>query len=339
MSASFLSKEELDALLHALPAADAADGEGYAATAEWLCRAVDRALGAVELRLGGLTVCECSLVSAGALAFQTRGQAFLWLLLVDGRVVGPGAARIGQTLLDQLRAHDPRQVERRFVTALAAAMSEVAGRRIELRSEMRSIQEALPPFLAAEPELVYIGIGADRPLLELALPLDVAAELADTVGRGERVPAVDHEAAAGVDVDVAEPAPPEAEAVVEIATEPLVEPEAAATAPVPELPNDDALARLRPIEVPRTVVQSPPGPRLNWLREVKTSIRVELGHAELRVAELMRLQPGATIELTPQPGNLAKLYIDDQLIARGDPIRLPDGRITVRLVEINEPEG
>jgi flagellar motor switch protein FliN len=74
--------------------------------------------------------------------------------------------------------------------------------------------------------------------------------------------------------------------------------------------------------------------------DVPLNITVELGRAELPLAEVLALKPGSVVELDRFPGEPLDLYANGRLVARGEIIVLNDifgFRITDIL--INQPEG
>jgi flagellar motor switch protein FliN/FliY len=78
--------------------------------------------------------------------------------------------------------------------------------------------------------------------------------------------------------------------------------------------------------------RSPAAPRLN-VDNVPVKISAVLGRKRISVAELMRLEPGAVIELDRRVGEPIDLYVNDRLVARGELV-LVDGVLGVTMTEI-----
>lgn len=71
----------------------------------------------------------------------------------------------------------------------------------------------------------------------------------------------------------------------------------------------------------------PPGLSLGNLAamlDVPLKITVELGRAELPLAEVLALKPGSVVELDRFPGEPLDLYANGRLVARGEIIVLND---------------
>lgn len=70
-----------------------------------------------------------------------------------------------------------------------------------------------------------------------------------------------------------------------------------------------------------------PGVNLSSLAamlDVPLKITVELGRAELPLAEVLALKPGSVVELDRLPGEPLDLYANGRLVARGEIIVLND---------------
>lgn len=70
-----------------------------------------------------------------------------------------------------------------------------------------------------------------------------------------------------------------------------------------------------------------PGPNLGNLTamlDVPLRLTVELGRAELPLAEVLALKPGSVVELDRFPGEPLDLYANGRLVARGEIIVLND---------------
>lgn len=69
------------------------------------------------------------------------------------------------------------------------------------------------------------------------------------------------------------------------------------------------------------------------LRDVEVEITVEIGRTRRRIADVLRLQPGQTIELSKVAGEPVDIYVNDQLLGRGEAVVLGD-RYGVRITEL-----
>lgn len=69
------------------------------------------------------------------------------------------------------------------------------------------------------------------------------------------------------------------------------------------------------------------------LRDVEVEITVEIGRCRKRIAEVLRLAPGQTLELGKAAGEPVDIYVNDQLLGRGEAVVLGD-RYGVRITEL-----
>jgi flagellar motor switch protein FliN len=69
------------------------------------------------------------------------------------------------------------------------------------------------------------------------------------------------------------------------------------------------------------------------LRDVEVQITIEIGRTRRRIAEVLRFQPGQTIELSKSAGEPVDIYVNDQLLGRGEVIVLGD-RYGVRITDL-----
>ena len=67
--------------------------------------------------------------------------------------------------------------------------------------------------------------------------------------------------------------------------------------------------------------------------DIPVKISTVLGHAAVRVSNLMKLGRGAVIELDRKIGEPIDLYVNDRLVARGE-LKVSDGRLGVTMTEI-----
>ncbi|MEN6548397.1 MAG: flagellar motor switch protein FliN [Armatimonadia bacterium] len=77
-------------------------------------------------------------------------------------------------------------------------------------------------------------------------------------------------------------------------------------------------------EVPALAAGRPDLANLAAMLDVPLRITVELGRAELPLAEVLALKPGSVVELDRFPGEPLDLYANGRLVARGEIIVLND---------------
>lgn len=72
---------------------------------------------------------------------------------------------------------------------------------------------------------------------------------------------------------------------------------------------------------------------LQAVYDIPLKISAILGHAELKVNQILKLNKGAVVELDKKVGDAIDICINDKLVARGE-IVLVDNKIGVTLTEI-----
>lgn len=77
-------------------------------------------------------------------------------------------------------------------------------------------------------------------------------------------------------------------------------------------------------EAPALATEHPDLANLAAMLDVPLRITVELGRAELPLAEVLALKPGSVVELDRFPGEPLDLYANGRLVARGEIIVLND---------------
>lgn len=73
------------------------------------------------------------------------------------------------------------------------------------------------------------------------------------------------------------------------------------------------------------------------LKDVEVELTLEIGRRQMKIAEVLRLQPGQTVELNKAAGEPIDIYVNDQLLGRGEAVVVGD-RYGVRITELVEPE-
>ncbi len=72
---------------------------------------------------------------------------------------------------------------------------------------------------------------------------------------------------------------------------------------------------------------------MNFVLDVPVEVTIELGRRNMRIAEVLRLGPGSTLELDKVSGDPLDIYVNNQLIARGEAVVIGE-RYGVRLTEV-----
>ncbi len=80
----------------------------------------------------------------------------------------------------------------------------------------------------------------------------------------------------------------------------------------------------------------PPG-AFHILRDVEVQVTVEIGRCRKKIADILRLSPGQTIELGKAAGEPLDIYVNGQLLGRGEVVVIGD-RYGVRVTELAQPE-
>lgn len=88
-------------------------------------------------------------------------------------------------------------------------------------------------------------------------------------------------------------------------------------------------------EVEGAIVRAPlmDAGALHVLRDVEVELTVEIGRTRKRIADVLRISPGQTVELGKAAGEPVDIYVNGQLIGRGEAVVLGD-RYGVRITEI-----
>lgn len=69
------------------------------------------------------------------------------------------------------------------------------------------------------------------------------------------------------------------------------------------------------------------------IRDVEVELTLEIGRRRMRVADVLRLGPGQTIELTKAAGEPIDIYVNGQLLGRGE-VAVVSDRYSVRITEL-----
>lgn len=74
---------------------------------------------------------------------------------------------------------------------------------------------------------------------------------------------------------------------------------------------------------------------LRVLRDVEVEITVEIGRCRKRIAEVLRLRPGQTLEIPKAAGEPVDIYVNDQLLGHGEAVVVGD-RYGVRITQLRD---
>ena len=103
-----------------------------------------------------------------------------------------------------------------------------------------------------------------------------------------------------------------------------------ATAPAADLPAGDVNINLPNFK--KIVSQTASGP-IDLLRDVDLNVKIELGRTRMLVEDVLKLAEGSVVELDKLAGDPVDVYVNDQLVARGEVLVLNDN-FCVRINEI-----
>jgi flagellar motor switch protein FliN/FliY len=93
-----------------------------------------------------------------------------------------------------------------------------------------------------------------------------------------------------------------------------------------------------PAAVPvATAASSQPDP-MALLRDVEVELTLEIGRKRMRIADVVKLGPGRTVELDKLAGEPLELLVNGRIIGRGEAVVVGD-RYGIRITEIVTPEG
>lgn len=97
---------------------------------------------------------------------------------------------------------------------------------------------------------------------------------------------------------------------------------------IQELLNDDAPAApepyIEPVHEPRS---------LDFLYDVPLEVSVEVGRSKILLKDLLNMGEGYVIELDKAAGAPLDLYVNSQLIARGEAVMVGD-KFGIRLIDV-----
>lgn len=113
---------------------------------------------------------------------------------------------------------------------------------------------------------------------------------------------------------------------------------------IAELPAEEKISQplppaVKPFKIPAfdTVEAPPEGAKLDLLMDVNLSLKVELGRTRMLIRDILKLGKGAVVELDKLAGDPLDIYVNEQLVARGEVLILNDN-FCVRVTEILAPK-
>jgi flagellar motor switch protein FliN/FliY len=92
------------------------------------------------------------------------------------------------------------------------------------------------------------------------------------------------------------------------------------------------------IDRPSTDPAEPSAGSLDMLKDVEVEITLEIGRRRLRIADVLKLSRGQTLELSKAAGEPLDIFVNGRLLGRGEAIVMGD-RYGVRITEIVSPGG
>lgn len=76
------------------------------------------------------------------------------------------------------------------------------------------------------------------------------------------------------------------------------------------------------------------GKNIDAMMRVSMDVRIVLGETKMPVAQVLKLGRGAVIELDKKIGEPVEVMIHDRVVARGNLVKVSEGRLGVTLTEI-----
>lgn len=83
----------------------------------------------------------------------------------------------------------------------------------------------------------------------------------------------------------------------------------------------------------RQAIGAVPSGAIDLLRDVDLDVKIELGRTKMLIEDVLRLAEGSVVELDKLAGDPVDVYVNDQLVARGEVLVLNDN-FCVRINEI-----
>jgi len=83
----------------------------------------------------------------------------------------------------------------------------------------------------------------------------------------------------------------------------------------------------------KKIMGNVPSGAIDLLRDVDLNVKIELGRTKMLVEDVLKLGEGSVVELDKLAGDPVDVYVNDQLVARGEVLVLNDN-FCVRVNEI-----
>ena len=81
------------------------------------------------------------------------------------------------------------------------------------------------------------------------------------------------------------------------------------------------------------VLGNVPGGAIDMLRDVDLNVKIELGRTKMLIEDVLKLAEGSVVELDKLAGDPVDVFVNEQLVARGEVLVLNDN-FCVRINEI-----
>jgi flagellar motor switch protein FliN/FliY len=103
--------------------------------------------------------------------------------------------------------------------------------------------------------------------------------------------------------------------------------------PLPDLENGSAIADAAPLAPTGDEPVAHSAADLEAVFDVPVQVSAVLGRTRMEVGELLRLGPGAVLELDRRVGEAIDIYVNNRLVARGEVVLVED-KLGVTMTEI-----
>lgn len=100
--------------------------------------------------------------------------------------------------------------------------------------------------------------------------------------------------------------------------------------------TNDKPADAHPPPSPASARVDDSAPQFQLLRDVEVEITLEIGRRRMRIADVLKLGVGQTLELSKAVGEPLDLFVNGQLLGRGEAVVTGD-RYGVRITELVAP--
>jgi flagellar motor switch protein FliN/FliY len=98
-------------------------------------------------------------------------------------------------------------------------------------------------------------------------------------------------------------------------------------------PNESSLLPASSPEAAKATPRSHAGESMSFLKDVEVEITLEIGRRRMRIADVLKLGSGQTLELAKAAGEPLDIFVNGRLLGRGEAVVAGD-RYGVRITEI-----